>query len=252
MIESNFRYIMSYHNTIPFSAEKHTHDCYEIVYYIKGTGITRINGIDYQYNDNSFCIIPPHIEHAEWASTDTDLIFIEFDYNSALGELPSTLLFDELGDVLNIITVIRHELLQSKSMYKDIVSRLIETLIMHIARMFTTGDDSTQIKAQNVLETTVNFILSNYIMDINLDSLASSIGYSYHHFRKLFKTAYGIAPQQFIINTRVNKAKILLLESDELIENIAKRCGFNSSSQFTVTFKDKVGVTPKQFRERRH
>ena len=95
----------------------------------------------------------------------------------------------------------------------------------------------------------VNYILNNYSKEIDLQALAQSIGYSYHHFRHVFKEVYSFSPKQFIIKTRMNAAKNLLSTTDYKVETISELCGYRSVSQFIDTFSREVSVTPLKFRK---
>ncbi len=78
--------------------------------------------------------------------------------------------------------------------------------------------------------------------------LASVIGISPTYFASLFKQAMGISPQQYIIQQRVERAKLMLLKTDLTIADIALQVGFSSQSHLTQQFKRLTGITPKQIR----
>ena len=94
MFDSNICFSMRQQNLNNYYAANHFHECYELVYYIRGTGISTIGGIPFTYSDNSFCIIPPNTHHSEQTHTETDLMYIGFQYNNSLGELPITMIDD--------------------------------------------------------------------------------------------------------------------------------------------------------------
>lgn len=73
-------------------------------------------------------------------------------------------------------------------------------------------------------------------------------GYSYHHFRHLFKAKTGLAPFEYIIEKRIEAAKNLLSNTNKSITYISENCGFSSCSQFSMLFKKHCGLSPKQFR----
>ena len=94
------------------------------------------------------------------------------------------------------------------------------------------------------------FIDANYDRSINLDQVAGEAYFSKFHFIRLFKKIYGDTPHQYLIRTRIEKAKELL---DGPV-SIAEACiavGFESQGSFTALFKQYVGSTPTAYQSQR-
>jgi len=48
---------------------------------------------------------------------------------------------------------------------------------------------------------------------------------------------------------RIEQAKLLLAESDDKMEVLARRCGYQSANSFCVAFKQAAGLSPKAYRD---
>ncbi len=94
------------------------------------------------------------------------------------------------------------------------------------------------------------YIENNLEEKLSLDELAQQTNLSTFHFARLFKQSTGEAPYQYVLNQRIDKAKVLLVVSDESMSQIALKAGFGSTSKFIKRFKSLFGVTPKQYREK--
>lgn len=92
------------------------------------------------------------------------------------------------------------------------------------------------------------YIENNYSNDISLGSIASVVSLSPNYFQTVFKKIYGVSPLKYLINTRINNAKHLLLTTELSITDIAFACGFNSQPYFNYVFKHEIGLTPLNFR----
>ena len=82
-----------------------------------------------------------------------------------------------------------------------------------------------------------------------LKELAVSIGMSVSHFCRLFKQSTGLAPHQYVIACRVERAKSLLLKEERTIAQVAHAVGFADPSHLTHHFKHLLGIPPGALRK---
>lgn len=86
--------------------------------------------------------------------------------------------------------------------------------------------------------------------DFNVESICKSMGISRVQLYRKVKGLMDINVNDYILNTRLKKAKYLLKHEDCTIGEIASKTGFSSSAYFSSVFKSKEGITPKEFREK--
>ena len=100
------------------------------------------------------------------------------------------------------------------------------------------------------LRAVVEYIMENLESKLTLDRMAAVTHLSPYHFARLFKATTGLAPHQYVIVRRVERAQHLLQQkgADLSMVEIALQVGFSDQSQFTHHFKRIVGATPGQFR----
>ena len=100
------------------------------------------------------------------------------------------------------------------------------------------------------LKAVISYIDAYFASNISLKELAlvAQIN-SHHHFCRLFKQSTGIAPYQYVIEQRIEKAKQLLKQKELPLVEVALSCGFSSQSTFSRTFGKRVGTTPKNYRQ---
>lgn len=248
MFDANLCFSMSHHDINDYQVDNHTHDCYEIVYYIRGTGVSKIQDVEYTYSDHTFCIIPPNMTHAEWTTSEVDLMYIGFNYDDNLGVLPSGLLKDDdEGTIYNLLIRIQQELRDQKLHYDLQLSLLQRELVVNLLRRVD-GDSIVSKSSRESMGYVMNFINSNFATPISLENLAESVGYSYHHFRHIFKDSYGISPKQYILNVRMNHAKLLLQQKKLSVRQVSQMCGFKSDSQFVAAFRKHTGLSPLSYK----
>lgn len=92
------------------------------------------------------------------------------------------------------------------------------------------------------------FISDHLAEPVSVGTLASVAGLSNSHFAHSFRASTGVPPHQFIRSMRIDRARVLLQETDQSIAAIAVECGFKDASHFARVFKADTGVSPKRFR----
>lgn len=100
------------------------------------------------------------------------------------------------------------------------------------------------------LQLVIDYIHAHIDKNIGLTELAALVKMSPNYFLQLFKQSTGITPHKFVIRTRIERAKELLLLEKMNIAQIAQYVGFANQSHLNLHFKRLVGVTPKQFQQK--
>ncbi|WP_374950213.1 helix-turn-helix transcriptional regulator [Mucilaginibacter sp.] len=90
------------------------------------------------------------------------------------------------------------------------------------------------------------FIDINYNRSIDLDEISGRAFFSKFHFVRIFKSAYGYTPHQYLNRVRMDKAK-MLLQNGVAVADVCYAIGFESISTFTTLFKRVTGQSPAQY-----
>jgi AraC family transcriptional regulator len=86
---------------------------------------------------------------------------------------------------------------------------------------------------------------------LSMDELARETDYSRAHFLRMFRTATGKTPHQYLTERRIERAKSMLLEARKIsLIDVAARCGFSSQSHLTRVFRKQVSTTPTEFKRK--
>lgn len=85
---------------------------------------------------------------------------------------------------------------------------------------------------------------------LNIEVLAAQVGYSKYYLSRRFKEEVGVSINDYIKISRTERAKTLLLTTDKSILEIAYQLQFCSRSHFSEVFREIVGCTPVEFREK--
>lgn len=85
---------------------------------------------------------------------------------------------------------------------------------------------------------------------LDLAQLAAIAGISKFHFQRLFAATYGISPAEHLSQRRIERAQDLLRATNLTVTEICFAVGFSSLGSFSSRFRDLVGESPTQFRQR--
>jgi AraC-like DNA-binding protein len=100
------------------------------------------------------------------------------------------------------------------------------------------------------LQQALEFIDAHLGERLTLLKIADEAQLSPYHFAHVFKRFTGIAPHQYVMQRRLERAKQLLAGTDLAIAEIAAELGYASQSHFSEAFHHATGVTPLTYRLR--
>jgi AraC family transcriptional regulator len=134
------------------------------------------------------------------------------------------------------------------------VDAMANALFVHLIQNYSTSKpvwkEYKQGLGQRKLKQVIDYINDRLDRDLGLIELANLVQMSPHYFSLLFKRSTGLSPHQYVIKTRVDRAKQLLLKEEMSIADIAQVVGFANQSHLNLHFKRLVGITPKQYSQK--
>ena len=91
-------------------------------------------------------------------------------------------------------------------------------------------------------------MIDNIDSNIKFEELAQELGIGYSWFRRMFRHYTGFAPAQYLLQTKLNKAKELVIGTSLSMKQISVMLGFESQYYFSKIFKKKMGMSPNKMR----
>ncbi len=111
------------------------------------------------------------------------------------------------------------------------------------------ADDIPMDEVPFILKTVVNHIDTHISGRIDINELAQLTRWSSQHFIRVFTQFMGDTPYQYILKKKMEKAKVLITESDISMKDIAFELGFQSYGNFCKIFKRETGKNPDEYRK---
>ncbi|MBY3537124.1 AraC family transcriptional regulator [Rhizobium laguerreae] len=162
-------------------------------------------------------------------------------------ESPQLLFSDER--VLSLAQLVAAECLNPEPLHDLYGDGLALALIVDVLKIAKAMPRKRSKLASWQLRRATEFIEENCLRNIRLEELAGLTGLSQSHFSHAFKASTGIAPHQWQTNARLDRAKLLLVESENALTAIAAETGFADQAHFTRVFRKHVGITPASWKK---
>ena len=111
--------------------------------------------------------------------------------------------------------------------------------------MFSPTEDANRrlLRARDTMDRT-------YARPLDVPALARVAVMSEAHFSRSFRSTFGETPHRYLQRRRVERSMFLLRETDRSITDVCFDVGFTSLGTFSRTFRDIVGLSPTEYRER--
>lgn len=92
------------------------------------------------------------------------------------------------------------------------------------------------------------YIDNHWREEFDIDKLAGIVHMSRYHYTRLFKQHTGMTPYSYYQEVKLGKLKEKLCDTNLSITQVFEECGVDYNGNLAKIFKDKLGMTPSQYR----
>lgn len=253
----------------------HSHDYYEFYFFLNGE-------VDYILGNQSFhlkyadmMIIPPGVSHKAFirdssVSYQRFVFWVKREFIEQLEiEDPEITFFIKFMerqkgrylyslhfiDFQTLISAIVELILETNKKSFCSITRgrvLAANVLVRINRMlyYLDRDKKTETGEELYLNI-ITYVTNNLTQELSLDRIADALFISKYHMARHFKNHMGISIHQYILNRRLDLAKVLIL-SGTPVSKVHQQCGFKDYATFFRAFKKGYGMAPAVFKEKYH
>lgn len=262
-----------------YSLDFHTHQEYEIYIFHAGSCRYLIHNKIYDLEPGDILLMDGMTLHKPNVSPNSEYIrsVIHFSphwIKSVLTEMGSMYLL-EAFQKLHHCLIRTHENNELKRL-EEVISRLAEVkrtsesndvhsitemkvlLLQVLISVHRLGQmNSIKIPNKKVdkaehAENIAAYVQLNYMNKLTLQAISDSLNLSKSYVAHVFKEMTGFTVMEYLMGCRLTQVKYLLeMEPDKPLKDIAYESGFESVSHFSRYFREKVGVTAKEYRRLR-
>lgn len=255
----------------------HFHNCLEIGICLSQTGYMEFEGTPFAFKEGDISCIPRNFPHTTYSSPgETSLwtyIFLNpdelfrnmFSGNAApisdlsMVNIPNFRFIysrEDFPKIYFLATAIAEELEKKPENYQITVRALLLALCLEFRRcqesVSASADTPPRLDlgdGRMAIGPALDYIHKNYMLNFTVKELADICHLSETHFRRIFHSTTGTSPLEFINNTRIYHACIMLKTTEESILYISEAVGFNSVSTFNRCFAKSMGTSPRDWKK---
>lgn len=223
---------------------EHYHPWFEFNYVSGGSLFTNINGSEILVNSGDSYIIPPGVPHSHRHNmTGDDGICIRFSISA-----------DDGNDIAKVLCTPHAAAFNShieRIKLHGGIYRVQAEFTAWLMRMYDLWcTDVPAPAAVNTFAAQVILYLDEYYGNVMMDDIANAMNVSYRTLARRFAAETGMSVSDKLTEIRLTHAKRLLLSTDMNMYDIARRCGYENEFYFSRRFKQKVSVSPGEYRNK--
>lgn len=265
----DFRYVRNEKPEYP-----HNHDFFEMSYVYQGRFYNTVDGHAIEQQANTLVLLSPRALHACYIKQQSDIVFnilikrslvekifvrmfseddvvfrffLDSIYN--IHQKKPYLVFHCNDELVGLVHSIIREHFDHKLFSQNImIAKLIE-LFSELSRLYqeTCRDDSPVPDSNRSLVEILDYIETNY-SSVTLTTVAEHFNYSPSYVSKIIKNHLNQTFASILHNMKLENACRYLSASDLPIEQIVEIVGYTDVSHFYKIFRQKYGMSPRQYR----
>jgi AraC-like DNA-binding protein len=211
----------------------HYHDCLQILYVLDGQGKITIDDHQHNFSKDNIVFIVPYSTHSIEATSKLTVLVLAFSIKKlALKVEPEHSLISQVhssskhydldpftaSEIRHLLRKILFEQNNNKEAYIDMACSLyVLQIMLTLARLETKSfTDANEMRSIRIRE----YINSHYFENMTAEALAENFGISTRYMNEIFKDRFHETPMQYLQRIRIDRAKTLLLETDQEIVSI--------------------------------
>lgn len=236
-------------------------DAYLFIYCVWGSGIIRIRQQTIPIKANQYIVLPKHTPLAYGADNDDPWSIYWIKFNGEKGKIFAR----NMDKPITVLPSIHIRIEQRIELFENLYAVLCGALSLdrlnyanlafaHFIASFQFlklfGSINEQPRhIEGIVNRVTHYMNENIDRRLTVHEIAQFAGYNPSYLYRQFIRQTSMAPIDYFIHLKINKATVYLLKTSMTITQIAAKLGFSSADHFSRTFKRIVSISASEFRK---
>jgi AraC-like DNA-binding protein len=237
----------------------HTHTFWEILFLYKGSLVNTLNKEEHEMNKYDVALIKPTCIHKLKPVSGVKAEYYNITIESSFFEEFCNRIYDGLADdFLNTpnlyvtLSAHRHKKLlelislASSTTNQENAKKYYNIALSYLLPEFIPLNEMQQLSA---VEQALKIMSDPNYMHLTIKEISKQVGYTPEHLTRLFQKENVGSPSQIFLDLKMSHARLLLIQTELTVEEIAKTIGIDSLPHFYRIFKKSFNKTPSAIRK---
>ena len=261
-LETDYLRILYYDFSLKFSGIYKSYEYNRLCTIIEGQKHLTVNKTDqFTYNQNQFLLLPP--DSQVHMTIDVPTKALVFELNNDLiknvskrismqyeidGELlakDSLFVGEDTSEIKESLNKFANIIIKSDKNIDFLLDLYAQELVYNLIQIKGTYQ-VLNLEFDHPVYQAIKYMKDHYMQPISIKEIAAELKMSEANFCQFFKKITGIAPKEYLTNLKLTKAKDMLMFTN--VTEVALDLGYENISHFIALFKNKYGITPKQYK----
>lgn len=231
-----------------YSCPMHLHQSFEFNVCLSGCIEITVDGTNYTLTEGEALLIFPHRLHSMKGDGSRHMVCI---FSPELVKAYTQKVAKQLPKSSKF-TPSKHLIDDIKSLNRDASAINKKWVLYRLCDEFdkTAEYEAKHSEDKNLLFRIFDFVEKNFSHSCSLEMLAKETAFSYSYLSRYFKNTAGMSFNSYVNKCRINNACYLLKNTDCNVLQCSVDCGYNSLRSFNRNFKEIMGITPLEYREK--
>nr|WP_127587046.1 AraC family transcriptional regulator [Paenibacillus koleovorans] len=254
----------------------HTHDATEIMYTIQGfcdieLQLSPLQTERVRLKKGEFILLDANVSHRLIVEDEEPcrMLNVEFRFAAHRGVMPSIqqiaaeekqfssllevetsyLVLRDPDEIYHVMKSLVLELDKAADKSETMIHLLIAQLLIRIARLRRETVSNSLVQSERYVKQSLDYMHQNYDREIQVKEIAAAVNLHPAYLQRIFKAVTGQTLIAYLTEIRMEKAQMLLLETDIPIADISEYIGVGSRQYFHMLFKAHTRFTPTDYRK---
>lgn len=224
-----------------------------VQYVISGTGVIICDNKIFTVEKGDTFLLPEKSDQIYYSNPDNQFERIWLNFKGELAnallkiyKIENSFVFKNT-DTYEMLSEIQRLCKNAKTAeeYKRIIAPPFLALVQKLAE----NKDEYIFRTDSVEQIRL-YIDKNVTQNLKVSDIAKEFSFSSEHIIRSFKKTYGITPHQYILQSKIRLAMIMLKSTDLSIEDISEKLNFSDSHHFSTQFKKYMRRKPSEYRNK--